>query len=96
MELRLRVKVQPRARKRGVDWLVPGECRVRVLAPPVEGKANREVLEVLAADLGLAAGRLAIVQGDKSSRKVVAVEVDEKALPAFAGKLPVPKQGVRS
>jgi len=95
MELRLRVKVQPRARKRGVDWLGPGECRVRVLAPPLEGKANKEVLEVLAGDLGLAAGRLTIVRGEKASHKVVAVEVDEKTLPALAEKLAVSKKGVQ-
>lgn len=96
MELRLRVKVQPRARKRGVDWLAPGECKVRVLAPPVEGKANREVLEVLAADLGVPVGRLTILLGEKSGRKVVAVDVNEQELPALTGKAPGSKQGVRS
>jgi len=95
MELRLQVKVQPRAKKRGVDWTAPGACRVRVTAPPVEGKANKEVLEVLAADLGLPVGRLTIRLGAKSGRKVVAVAVDEGELPALAGRRPVLQQGVR-
>jgi hypothetical protein len=88
MELRLRVKVQPRAKKRGVDWTGPGACKVRVTAPPVEGKANKEVLEVLAGDLGLPVQRLTIRLGEKSGHKVVAVAVAEGELPALYRRRP--------
>lgn len=96
MELRLRVKVQPRAKKRGVDWTAPGECRVRVAAPPVEGKANKEVLAALAEDLGLPVARLAIRLGEKSNHKVVAIAVAEGELPALCRRRPGLPKGVRS
>jgi uncharacterized protein YggU (UPF0235/DUF167 family) len=95
MELRLRVKVQPRARTRGVDWTGPGECRVRVAAPPVEGKANKSVLEALAADLGLPVKRFSIVLGERSGRKVVAVAVAESELPALYDRRPELPREVR-
>ena len=44
----LEVKVQPRSKKPGVEKLADGTYRVRVLAAPERGRANREVLERLA------------------------------------------------
>ncbi|MBN2206444.1 MAG: DUF167 domain-containing protein [Candidatus Aminicenantes bacterium] len=95
MELRLRVKVQPRAKKRGVDWTAPCECRVRVTAPPVEGRANKEVLAALAEDLGLPVARFSLRLGEKSNHKVVALAVAESELPALYRKRPDLAKGVR-
>jgi len=46
---------------------------VRLAAPPVEGAANAELVEVLAAALSVPRRAIAIVSGDRSRQKRVRV-----------------------
>jgi uncharacterized protein (TIGR00251 family) len=48
--------------------------RARIAAPPERGRANRALEELLAAALGVPRGRVAVVAGHGSRRKVVEVE----------------------
>jgi len=74
----LNIKVQPRARKPGIEKVSSGEYKIRVSAPPSKGEANREVVETLATHFGLPPSRVKIVRGQKSQRKLVLLEVDNK------------------
>ena len=71
------VRVTPRARssrvdvERGPDGAI--EIRVRTTAPPERGKANREVVELLARELGVAPTSLEIVRGAGSRRKTIRI-----------------------
>jgi len=47
--------------------------KVRVAAPPVDGRANRELLDYLAELLGVANSQLSLVKGQSSRRKTVIV-----------------------
>ena len=74
----LEVRVTPRAASNRVD-LEPGpdgaiEVRVRVTASPERGKANREVVRLLARELGVAPTALSIVRGAGSRRKTIRIE----------------------
>ena len=73
----LTVKVQPRARKPGVEKLETGEYRVRVLAAPSKGEANQEVVERLASHFGLPRSRVQIVRGQTSRIKTILVELKD-------------------
>jgi hypothetical protein len=70
----LTVKVQARSKAPGVEALGPDEFRVRVRAVPEKGRANREVVERLAAHLAVPPARLALVRGAASSRKQFRLE----------------------
>lgn len=70
----LEVKVQPRSKAPGVEKLADGSFRVRVRAAPERGRANREVVERLAAFLDVPPTRLSVVRGETSSNKWVKVE----------------------
>jgi uncharacterized protein YggU (UPF0235/DUF167 family) len=48
--------------------------RARIAASPERGRANRALEELLAAALGVPRGRVAVVAGHGSRRKVVEVE----------------------
>ncbi len=50
-----------------------GVLRVRISAPPVRGKANRELLAFLSQLLGISQGSLTITRGHTSRNKTVAV-----------------------
>ncbi len=73
----LEVRVTPRAASGRVDVARgPGgafEVRVRVTSPPEGGKANREVVKLLARELGVAPTALAIVRGAGSRRKTIRI-----------------------
>jgi len=72
-ETRLQVRVQPRASKSEVAGYEAGVLRVRVAAPPVEGKANEELIAFLARALNVRKADITLVRGAKSHHKVVAV-----------------------
>ncbi len=70
----LNVKVQPRASHQGVQKIGEREYKVRVLSSPSDGKANREVISVLASHFHLPLSRVKILRGQKSRKKVVVLE----------------------
>ena len=67
------VKVQPNASRSEVTGFSGDQLAVRVTAPPVEGKANRALVELLSDVLGVSRGRIEVVRGHTSRKKVVAV-----------------------
>jgi uncharacterized protein len=71
---RLAVRVHPRARGDEIAGERGGSLLVRVTAPPVEGKANVAVCRLLARQLGVAPGRVAVVRGASSRDKLVEID----------------------
>lgn len=71
--LTLSVRVQPRASKAQVEGVKEGSLRVRLTAPPAEGAANAQLLEVLSKEFGLRKSALKIVKGQSSRDKLVEV-----------------------
>ncbi len=73
MDCVLQVRVMPRARTDGVSRDASGTLRVRLRAPPVEGAANRALIELLAKHLGVKRGDLEVVHGARGRDKRVRV-----------------------
>ena len=69
MKISIRVKVH--ARKNGVMHLQADKYLVSVTAPPVEGKANEMVIELLAEYFGKPRRCISIVRGIASKEKIV-------------------------
>jgi uncharacterized protein (TIGR00251 family) len=68
------VHVTPRSRKDELTGISPdGTLRVRLTAPPVEGAANKALLELLARILGVRTASLEIIGGEKGKDKIVSV-----------------------
>lgn len=68
------VRVIPRAGRSGVAGTRGGALLVRLAAPPVEGAANAELIEVMAAVLGVPKRAVTIVAGERARLKRVRVE----------------------
>lgn len=47
--------------------------KIYLTAVPVQGKANRELIKLLAEKLGVSKSRISIIKGEKSREKVVEV-----------------------
>ena len=69
----LRVRVTPRARANALAVAADGTLRVRLTAPPVEGAANRALIELLADRLDVRRGDLEVAHGTKGRDKLIAV-----------------------
>jgi hypothetical protein len=68
------IRVIPRAAKSGIAGTRDGALLVRLNAPPVEGAANDELIQVLARATGVPKRAITIVSGERSRSKRVAIE----------------------
>ena len=75
--LSLTLHIQPGARKTEVAGPHGDALKIRLAAPPVDGKANAALIEFLADRLGVAKSTVVLKSGQASRRKVVEVVASE-------------------
>jgi len=75
-----KVKVQPKASKNEVAGLHQDALKVKLTAPPVEGKANKALIDFLSGWLGVKKSQLKIVSGHLSKIKLIEVVGEKKDL----------------
>lgn len=73
-ELKIQVKIKPNSRVESIEQGEDGVYLVRVNAPPVEGKANARLIELLAKHFKVPKSRIEIIQGSKSRLKTVTIQ----------------------
>ena len=69
----IRLRVQPRAARTEIIGEHAGAIKMRVAAPPVDGKANEECRRFLAKLLKVGATSIEIISGDSSRDKIIRV-----------------------
>ncbi len=69
----LKVYLQPKSSKNEVVGRYRDGIKVKVTAPPVEGKANEALIRFLAKELGVAPSDIEIVKGHHSREKMLKV-----------------------
>jgi len=74
MEVRISVRLTPRASRDEIAGWRDDVLRVRVTAPPVEGKANDALARLLAKALDVPKSRVGVVTGTASRDKTVAID----------------------
>jgi hypothetical protein len=79
--LLLRVRVQPRAKRDELIGPQGGHLKVRITAPPVDGKANDHLCRFLAKEFGVPQSRVELLAGDQTRLKRVRIH-DPRKLPA--------------
>lgn len=70
----LNVKAQPRSSRSGLDGLVGDAVKVRIRSAPVDGKANKELVETLADAFGLPKSRVIFKGGETSKTKRILLQ----------------------
>ena len=60
---------QPRSSRSGVDGVIGDALKVRIRSAPVDGKANKELVETLADFFSLPKSRVSVVGGETSKSK---------------------------
>jgi uncharacterized protein len=73
------VRVQPRSRRDEVVAVRGGVVVIRVVAPPLDGRANVAVCRLLAGRLGVPRSRVSVVRGQRSRDKLVRIDGVDQA-----------------
>jgi uncharacterized protein len=83
----LDVSVSPNAKRTAVDGLHDGALRIRLAAPPVDGKANDSLVAWVASQLGLPRRAVLLVRGQTARRKALQVDAPAEDVLRWFGTL---------
>lgn len=72
-DLILRVHVQPGASRTDIAGLHGDALKIRLQAPPVDGKANEALCAFLAAEFGVRRQDVSLLSGDSNRRKRIII-----------------------
>ena len=67
------VLVKPRSSRGGIEGVQEGKLKVRISAPPVDGKANEQLTEIISDALGVPKSGIEIIRGRTSRQKTLRV-----------------------
>jgi len=71
---KLAIKAIPNAPRNAVAGWLGDALKVKVHAPALEGRANDELCEFIATELGLPKRAVTVALGDKSRQKLLAID----------------------
>ena len=86
------VRAQPRSSRAGIDSLMGDAVKVRIRCAPVDGKANKELVETLADEFALAKSAVVFKSGETSKQKrillrgISAARAEERLKAVLGGK----------
>jgi uncharacterized protein len=69
-----KIRVQPRSSKQELAGIQDDALKLRIKAPPVDGKANEECIRFLSELFGIKKSRISIISGLTSRGKTVSIE----------------------
>ena len=69
----LNVRAQPRSSRAGIDGCLGDAVKVRIRCAPVDGKANKELIETLADAFDVAKSAVSFVSGETSKTKRIRI-----------------------
>lgn len=70
------VKVKPNSKNQNIDETADGSLIINLKSPPVDGKANEELIQILAKKFEVSKSRISIKFGLSSRNKVVQIDID--------------------
>ncbi len=70
----LNVRAQPRSSRSGLDGILGDAVKVRIRCAPVDGKANKELVETLADAFDLPKSRVVFKSGETSKTKRILLQ----------------------
>ena len=67
-------KIITNAKQNSIEFLEDGLIKLRISTVPVEGKANKEIIEYLSKIFNKRRGDIVILKGEKNSHKVILIK----------------------
>ena len=63
-----------------------GAYSIRIMAKAIDGKANKAIIEFLADELNIKKKDIDILKGEKSIKKIIAINIEENKLKEYFSK----------
>lgn len=82
-DLILDVRVQPRASRDEICTVSDGRLRIRLTAPPVDGKANQQLIKFLARTFGVSKSRVELLSGSSGRNKRLRIHQPQRLPPGI-------------
>jgi uncharacterized protein (TIGR00251 family) len=70
------IKVKPNSKQQIIEEALDGSLTVHLKSPPVDGKANKELVEILAKRFDVSKSQIIIKSGLSSRNKLVKIDTD--------------------
>ncbi len=67
----IKIKVEPRSAQPGFAGAYGDSLKVKLSSPPVEGRANKELIEILSREFRISKSNIEILSGQNSKIKTV-------------------------
>lgn len=80
-DLLLNVNIQPRARQNEICGVHGEALKIRITAPPVDGKANAHLIAFLAKLCGVSKAAVTVISGESSRHKRLRIQLQKPVLP---------------
>jgi uncharacterized protein (TIGR00251 family) len=77
-DLVLQVQIQPRAKSDAIVGVTGGRLKIRLTAPPVEGRANEHLVAYLAGLFGVPRRQVVLERGETSKWKQLRIHAPKK------------------
>lgn len=85
--LNIQVQIQPGSSKDQIIGLHNGRLKIKISAPPVDGKANQNLIEFIAKALGVSKSKIDIVKGRTSKLKTLKISgIDQQSFSLLLNK----------
>jgi uncharacterized protein (TIGR00251 family) len=82
----IRVKLIPRSSRSRIVGKEGETYKVKVNSPPVDGKANKELISFISKTLGISKGNIEIISGKTSRIKLLRLRgIDKESVAALMG-----------
>ncbi len=72
--MKIQVKVKPNSKEQKVQKSSDGSLIVRLKSPPVDGKANKELIELLAKKFKVSKSKIKIKSGLSAKNKLIEID----------------------
>lgn len=74
----LRIKVKPGSKTDEIVREDDGSLKMKIRAQPIEGKANKYLIEYLSKVLGLPKSKITLLKGETNSFKTLEIDAEEE------------------
>ncbi len=74
MLLKIQVKVKPNAKQQKIEEIAENNFKIAVKSPPTDGKANQELIKILAKRFNVPKSHISIKSGVSSPHKLVEID----------------------
>ena len=71
--MKIRVKVKPNSKQQKIEELDDGSLIIRLKSPPIDGKANQELIKILAQKYQVTKSQIRIKSGNSSQNKLIEI-----------------------